>query len=302
MRQKKRPRIFFFHTLDLPISDVAIVLQVTSGGKVVTWTVTDPMTLRRDDFPNTEGPAGTKGNNKGQVQVLRGAPPSGDGDGLLALWLRLYPGDMDTDLAKINAEYRASKRQITGGRHIPITKYELMKCIGLMHAARLFSQRGRQLWTTTTLTGMRSLPEFGRFMTNKRFDEIRKNLSFAFADKAVSAVDPWWRMRSGINGFNSNRLATIITSECLVADELMSGWIPQTTAFGGLPNISFVKRKPKPLGTEFKNICDGSHGVMLFIEVQEGKVRMRAKRFSAKLGGNAAVAMRIALGTVSGFE
>ena len=36
-----------------------------------------------------------------------------------------------------------------------------------------------------------------------------------------------------------------------------------TTKIGGLPNLSYVMRKPKPLGTEFKNIIDGLTGVML---------------------------------------
>ena len=34
-------------------------------------------------------------------------------------------------------------------------------------------------------------------------------------------------------------------------------------------------RKPKPLGTEFKNIVDGLTGVMLWLEIQEGKDRLR---------------------------
>jgi hypothetical protein len=28
----------------------------------------------------------------------------------------------------------------------------------------------------------------------------------------------------------------------------MSAWRPRTTALGGLPNISFIARKPEPLG------------------------------------------------------
>jgi hypothetical protein len=34
----------------------------------------------------------------------------------------------------------------------------------------------------------------------------------------------------------------------LVADESMSAWVPRTSKTGGLPNISFIKRKPEPLG------------------------------------------------------
>ena len=45
----------------------------------------------------------------------------------------------------------------------------------------------------------------------------------------------------------------------------------RTTKTGDLPNISYVLRKPEPLGTEFKNVVDGMTGNMLWLELQEGK-------------------------------
>ena len=51
-----------------------------------------------------------------------------------------------------------------------------------------------------------------------------------------------------------------------------------------IPNISFLKRKPEPLGTEFKNLVDGISGNMLWLEIQEGKDRMKNKKFQ-NLGG-----------------
>ena len=76
----------------------------------------------------------------------------------------------------------------------------------------------------------------------------------------------------------------------------MSPWKPRTTATGGLPNISFIKRKPKPLGTEFRNSCTES-GVLSFLEVQEGKSGMALKPRPGKLKGNAASAARMIAGT-----
>ena len=40
---------------------------------------------------------------------------------------------------------------------------------------------------------------------------------------------------------------------------------------GCYPNLSFVARKPEPLGTNFKVVCDGLSGHMTYLEVQEGK-------------------------------
>jgi hypothetical protein len=117
----------------------------------------------------------------------------------------------------------------------------------------------------------------------------------------LSMTDDWWRLRGGIDGFNENRRRTIIRGAVLTIDESMSAWQPQTSKYGGLPNISFVKRKPKPLGTEFKNVCDGCHGVMLFLEVQEGKDRMSNEEFRLELGGLASCAVRCSLGAISAF-
>jgi hypothetical protein len=38
-------------------------------------------------------------------------------------------------------------------------------------------------------------------------------------------------------------------------DESMSAWCPRKTKTGGLPNISFILRKPEPLGKEFKSMA-----------------------------------------------
>ncbi len=35
----------------------------------------------------------------------------------------------------------------------------------------------------------------------------------------------------------------------------------------GMPHLSFVKRKPEPLGCELKTVADGLTGIMLFLEV-----------------------------------
>ena len=51
-------------------------------------------------------------------------------------------------------------------------------------------------------------------------------------------------------------------------------------------------RKPEPLGTEFKNIVDGMSGIMLWLEVQEGKQRMSKLPHTKELGGTAACVVR----------
>ena len=69
----------------------------------------------------------------------------------------------------------------------------------------------------------------------------------------------------------------------------------RTTKSGNLPNLSFVARKPEPLGTEFKNLVDGMTGALLWLEIQEGKERMRRKPYQ-ELGSTAACVLRGTVG------
>jgi hypothetical protein len=49
---------------------------------------------------------------------------------------------------------------------------------------------------------------------------------------------------------------------------------------GGLPHLSFIQRKPRPLGTEFKSAADAVTGVMLWLEIQQGKAAMQKRLLS----------------------
>ena len=63
-------------------------------------------------------------------------------------------------------------------------------------------------------------------------------------------------------------MAAIVTSLVKVLDESMSAFKPRTTKLSLLPNISYVQRKPEPLGTEFKNDACAVLGTMVYLEVQ----------------------------------
>ena len=59
-------------------------------------------------------------------------------------------------------------------------------------------------------------------------------------------------------------------------DESMSAFRPQKTKTGNLPNISFILRKQKNLGTELKTVASRSaNGPIIHAEIQEGKQSMK---------------------------
>jgi hypothetical protein len=63
-------------------------------------------------------------------------------------------------------------------------------------------------------------------------------------------------------------------------DESMSAWRPKTTKFGGLPNLTFEPRKPKPLGNMFKNGVEGTTGIMVTQDVVQGSAEQRDKKYN----------------------
>ena len=68
-------------------------------------------------------------------------------------------------------------------------------------------------------------------------------------------------------------------SSCLVADESFASWISRKA--DDMPDaLSYTQkiiRKPKGVGTEFKNLANGVTGVMLKLEIQEKKSDMADK-------------------------
>jgi len=92
-----------------------------------------------------------------------------------------------------------------------------------------------------------------------------------------------------VDEFNEIRKRELLTSHVLKFDESMSAFIPST---GDLPYLSYVNRKPNPIGSEFKNIVDGLSGERVWLELQEGKNRMASKEYQQELGETTACVLR----------
>ncbi len=113
---------------------------------------------------------------------------------------------------------------------------------------------------------------FEQYMSYSRFKDFRFRVDYSKKDS-----DPWYKFSMAIDEFNSLRRKFVSASKWKVADESMSTWRPRTTALGKLPNISFVVRKPEPLGAEFKTVASPVTGVMTTMEIQRGKEGIREK-------------------------
>jgi hypothetical protein len=85
-------------------------------------------------------------------------------------------------------------------------------------------------------------------MSFYRWKEFRRFFPAIFVNETRKDSDPWYDFSGIIDEFNDIRRSELIGSQWLSLDETMSAWRPRKTALGGLPNISFIARKPEPLG------------------------------------------------------
>ena len=129
-----------------------------------------------------------------------------------------------------------------------------------------------------------------------RFKEIKEMLHYAFFDK-VDENDPWYPLNSLVEAFNDNRRRWLVASLVIVLDESMSSFQPRTTKTSLLPHLSFIFRKPKPLGTEYKVAADGDSRLIGYLEIQKGATTMRSAPFFIDgIGATAACSVRCLLG------
>jgi len=110
-------------------------------------------------------------------------------------------------------------------------------------------------------------------------------------NESIKEEDNWWRFKKQVELFAKKNKELYYASSILVFDESMSASIPRTKKTGELTNILYVKRNLEPLGTEVKNVVDGISGSMLWIEIQEGKERMKNKEYQ-NLGSTTACILR----------
>lgn len=75
----------------------------------------------------------------------------------------------------------------------------------------------------------------------------------------------------------------------------MSQWEGADGQFNerGLPHVTRIRRKPKPVGAEIKCCADGESGIMLRLEIQKGAAAMAHAEFTDQYQANTALTLRL---------
>jgi hypothetical protein len=169
---------------------------------------------------------------------------------------QLWPGDWRSQLSNLNKHIQTECKGIK-----QIDNDEWWTFWGIMAFAAGAGKGGEEkLWDTKQALFQKELPpvDLSDHMKLYRFKQIKKNMPKAFVGK--DEEDPWNAIKGLVDGFNNSRARDIAASFTKVHDESMSSWKTRTTKLGGLPFLSFILRKPKPLGTEFKVTADTETG------------------------------------------
>ena len=94
--------------------------------------------------------------------------------------------------------------------------------------------------------------------------------------------DRWSFIHPLLTAINKRRQQFVVPSHILTEDELMSSWISRKQDYtsDGIPHLTKIIRKPKGVGTEMKCLADGVVGIMLQLEICEGKEAKAQKKWS----------------------
>ena len=129
---------------------------------------------------------------------------------------------------------------------------------------------------TDQATVLNSVPRGSGF--RNIYDKCGK-LPFAVVRNRIALIDSFPTFKKLLfDGFNT-ACKNIAASFLKVGDESMSAIRFRTTAKGNLPHLSYIFRKPEPLGTKFKTVVCSVTGALLFIKVQRGKEGMKDSRY-----------------------
>jgi hypothetical protein len=190
----------------------------------------------------------------------------------LKLLQKMWPGDWKQQLKQMNNKIAADnaigrfKQKVN-----QISEQEWWVFVGILISAGPHGKGGKKLWEKPSQSegffGMTQPINYGpdglNIMAYYRFNQIKESFPWSFQDKTKAAeedaeegsYDPWNMVLLLVNGYNKNRHDWVAASVRKTLDESMSAFRPRTSKTGGFPNISYILRKPEPLGTEFKVIA-----------------------------------------------
>jgi hypothetical protein len=202
----------------------------------------------------------------------------------LKLLQKMWPGDWKLQLKQLNIKIAADNNAMAGKKQRIklVSEQEWWVFIGIIISAGPQGKGGSKLWEKASHREGRGMtkpinygPDGEGIMAHYRFKEVKAAFPWSFQDKSKEprldeggsevveeGKDSWHIIMGMVDGYNKNRHDWVAASIGKVLDESMSAYRPRTSKTGGLPHLSFILRKPEPLGTELKTIACAETGML----------------------------------------
>ena len=165
---------------------------------------------------------------------------------------------------------------------INISIDEFLHFLGLIYFMETVKLPERRMYWITEDKGVFKAPNFGKFMTRFRFEEILHKLKFSQHE------DPNEQINEFLDAVNNHLKTAMTPSDVIVLDESMI-----KSYHKNLQGKMKIMRKPRPIGNELKNVCCGFSKIVLHLELYRGKEIMQHAEHVRELGATTACCLRM---------
>ena len=179
---------------------------------------------------------------------------------------------------------RTNQSLESSNSRLHLTPQLFLKMIGLMYLMCLHPKPNRRLYWQNESWDRCTESNFSQFMPVSHYELFLQHLSWSEPDPN----DKWSAVRDWFEEFNKRRKQTVVPSDRITVDEMMSmNRTNRTLSKGvpvGLPHQTKIARKPEGVGVEIRCAVDGRSGVMYQLELQESAADMALKPLLQETG------------------
>lgn len=212
-----------------------------------------------------------------------GADSSGIKSALHYYMLFQCPESLDIEVQCTNRNLLARTNEPAAAAALTVP--ELLRKRGIRLSMVLEPLRGGSVadyWSSNAVPGtFQQARCYGKRMgmSRHRFEVLESCMQFCEADNS----DRWWPIRKLLERFNAHMKVVFVAGKWVVIDESGFWWLGKDGQWchDGMPHVTKIVRKPRSVMAELKSLCDALTGIMIAVELQEGKDAMKAKEFAA---------------------
>lgn len=166
-----------------------------------------------------------------------------------------------------------------------LTVPELLRKRGIRLTMVLEPLRGggvADYWASTSIPGtFQQARCYGKRMgmSKHRFEVLESAMQCCELDRN----DRWWPIRKLLERFNEHMKLVFVAGKWVTIDESGFWWLGKDGQWhhDGMPHVTKITRKPRSVMAELKTLCDAISGIMIAVELQEGKEAMKTKEFAS---------------------